>query len=367
MRIVLPETVITAGPREELALAALGAEQLFDGGAKAFAAGDWARAARHFDRFVALHPDSADWASALWNAALAHERLKAWGAALERWERYLSRYAGKAAGPQGGALPGDEADASFHAALAEHEEGRLLAAADRLHALSQRPGLPPARQGEALVQEAVCRVERAAQAREAARGRPAGGVDEAARAALSGRGEGEGLLRAALALFEKARADGEADGALLAQAEFWIGEIYRSYFEELPLDPKAMAEKALLDALETKAQFLLSAQGHYLRGIRQGDGEWATAAGFRIGELYESFHAQLVEAPVPPGLDEEQRAVYHEELKKKVRVLVDKAMRIYEQTLATAQRVNAQSPYVQRTSEALARMKALLLAERKAP
>src|SRR5205085_10971609 len=123
------------------------------------------------------------------------------------------------------------------------------------------------------------------------------------------------------------------------------------------LDPSSMNERALADALETKAQFLLSAQGHYLRAIRKGDGEWATAAGYRIGELYEEFHDQLLHAPLPPALDEGQRAVYQEDLRKKVRNLIGKAIRIYEETLSTAQRVGAQNSYVEKTGQALERLR----------
>src|SRR5439155_19099182 len=117
------------------------------------------------------------------------------------------------------------------------------------------------------------------------------------------------------------------DRALPAQAEFWLGEAYRGYFREQKLDPSTMDEKALGAALETKAEFLLSSQGHYLRAIRKGDGEWATASGFCIGEMYEEFHDQLVSAPAPPGLSEDQRALYQEELRKKVRNLISKAIR----------------------------------------
>ena len=45
----------------------------------------------------------------------------------------------------------------------------------------------------------------------------------------------------------------------------------------------------------------------------------------------------------------------------KVKTLVEKAIRIYEQTLSTAQRVNAKNPYVQKTEEALERLRKLLL------
>ena len=341
-RIELPAQVITAGPPEEIALADKDAAALFDGGTRAFAAGDYEKATLHFDRLAEVFPDSANALPSLYDAGLAQERLKHWDAALIRFDQYLTRAMG---GP--GAAPAptaakdatyakDATDAQFHAALAEHQLGKLDAAAARLQTLSDQAGLPLPRKGEALVQEAVCRVEQGARA------------------------EGERLLRAALVIYGS-DADDAVDPALPAQAEFWLGEIYRSYFNESKLDPHAMAAKALGDALETKAQFLLSAQGHYLRAIRRGDGEWATASGFRIGELYEAFHDQLVNAPVPAGLSGEAQGVYREELTKKVRVLVEKAIRIYEQTLEAAQRVGAQSAYVQRTGEALERLRKLLL------
>ena len=348
-RVDLPETVISV-QRAELELVGMDEAQLFDCGTRAFTASDPPRAARCFDRLVGLFPDSQNWVSALYNAALAQEKMQAWPAALERWERYLARFA------KGTPAAADEVDASFHAAFCEHEQGLLDAAGARLHALSEREGLLQSRRGEAMAQEAVCRIEAAGLARSARSQDPT---------KLAGRGEGERLLRAALALYEKAGPDGEADPGLLAQAEFWIGEVYRSYFQEVALDPASMAEKGLAEALETKAQFLLSAQGHYLRAIRKGDGEWATASGFRIGELYEELHRQMVAARVPADLTAEQARVYREELKQKVRVLLDKAMKVYEQTLATAQRVNARSAYVEKTSEALGRMRTLLLEERR--
>ncbi|GAC1602128.1 MAG: hypothetical protein NVS4B10_14240 [Myxococcales bacterium] len=326
-RIDLPPSVITAGPPEDIALADKDEASLFDGGTRAFAAGEYEKAARHFDRLAEVFPDATDALPALYDAGLSYERLRLWAQALERFERYLARVPGGT----------DAIDAAFHAALAEHESGRVAAAAARLHGLSERRGLPPARRAEALVQEAVSRIE------------------------LGARPEGERLLRAALAL-GSADPDGPVEPALAAQAEFWLGEIYRGYFVEVKLDPRAMKDKDLGAALESKAQFLLSAQGHYLRAIRKGDGEWATASGFRIGGLYETFHDALVNAEVPDGLPPGAAQVYREELNRKVRVLVERAIRIYEETRRTAERVGARSPYVARTDEALLRLRKLLLA-----
>ena len=312
--------VITAGPPAQVALGDMDEATLFDVGTRAFAAGQFDKAATHFERLADAFPQSANRLASLWNAGLSRERLGQWAAALARFSAYLAK--------------SDEPDAQFHAAVAEYKLGRLDDAAARLHKLSGREGLPAARKGEALLQEGVCRVE-------------------------SGkRDEGEKLLRAAIALYDKE--DG-VDPALPAQGEFWMGEVYRGYFRDVQLDPSRMDEKKLGETMETKAEFLLSAQGHYLRAIRRGDGEWATASGFRIGELYEQFHDELLSAPLPRGLDEEQRGAYQQALREKVKNLVGKAIRIYEQTLATAQRVGASNAYVQQTEDALERPKKLML------
>jgi tetratricopeptide (TPR) repeat protein len=315
--------VITAGPPAQIPLAEMDDATLFDAGTRAFQAGELEKAALHFDRLWQSFPASAERLPALWNAALADERLGRFSEALERFSRYLADK--------------DEVDGQFHAALCEYKLGKLDEAARRLEKLAARPGLSLQRKGEALIQQGVCRIE--------------GGQ----------RAEGERLLRASLQIFEKEIVDEGVDPSLPAQAEFWLGEAYRGYVRDLKLDPVAMDEKQLGDALESKAEFLLSAQGHYLRSIRKGDGEWATAAGFRIGELYEEFHDELVGAPLPRGLTEEQRGLYQEELGKKVRNLISKAIRIYEQTLSTAQRVGAKNSYVERTEQALERLRKLLL------
>jgi len=231
----------------------------------------------------------------------------------------------------------DPVQRELDAARQEHDEGKLVEAAARLHALAQRPGLPAVARAAALMQEGVCKVESGARA------------------------EGELLLRDALEIYDKQSAQEAIDPSLPAQAEFWLGEAYRGSFRALPLDPAAMDEHALADALEQKAQFLLSAQGHYLRCIRRGDGEWATAAGFRIGELYEALHDEMVGAPLPSGLSDDQRALYQEELRARVRNLIQKAIHIYQETIDVAQRTGAKNSYVEKTEQALERMRKLML------
>jgi len=57
-----------------------------------------------------------------------------------------------------------------------------------------------------------------------------------------------------------------------------------------------------------------------------------------VAELYDDFRRQLLEAPLPPGLDEEAARAYREELRSKVRVLATKAVAAYEAALGRAAR-----------------------------
>jgi hypothetical protein len=144
-------------------------------------------------------------------------------------------------------------------------------------------------------------------------------------------------------------------------AQHFLGEVYRAHFLAVKLDPSRDGEEALARALEAKASLLLSAQGHYLRCIKMGNGDWAVASGYRIGELYDALHAAMVDAPPPPGLDAEHVEAYRAELRRKVRVLVVKAITIYEQTLSVAGRARLENNrFVAATQASLERMKLAL-------
>jgi uncharacterized coiled-coil protein SlyX len=128
------------------------------------------------------------------------------------------------------------------------------------------------------------------------------------------------------------------------------------------LDP-AKGSDALANDLNYKAELLLSAQGHYLRSIRVGNGHWATASGSQIGALYENLYEHLMNSPAPAELDAEAAEVYREEVRKKIRVLLTKSINIYERTLEAAERIGSQNAFVDKTRQSLEKMKARLLAD----
>lgn len=312
----------------DLELDKLNDEELFAAGTSAFAANDFKQAARYFGRIVDFHPDSKHRRQALYNAGLSHQRLKEWEEAEHRFTELADAQQGQ----------DDALDAAFRVAESHYHLERYDEAAKLLATIAARQDLTVNRRIEAQVQQGVCELE--------------AGRTEAA----------ETTIRKALATYEALADKDEVDDYFPAQAHFFIGEIYRLHYEGVKLDPARGTDK-LSEDLNYKAELLLSAQGHYLRSIRVGNGYWATAAGAQIGALYENLYEHMVNSPAPAELNAEEAKVYRQELRKKIRVLLTKSINIYERTLETAERIGSQSAFVDRTRESLAKVKALLLAD----
>jgi len=315
----------------DLELDKLNDEELFAGGTSAFAANDFKQAVRYFGRLADFHPNSRHRRSALYNAGLAHQRLKEWEEAGHRFSELADPAKGQ----------GDALDASFRVAETHYHLERYEEAVALLGVIAGRADLPVNRRLEAQVQQGVCQLE-------------AGESEEA-----------EKTLRKALSTYEDLADKDEVDDYFPAQAHFFVGEVYRLHYDGVKLDPAKGSDK-LAEDLNYKAELLLSAQGHYLRSIRVGNGYWATAAGAQIGALYENLYEHMVNSPAPSELGATEAEVYRQELRKKIRVLLTKSINIYERTLETAERIGSQSTFVDRTRESLAKVKALLLADAEA-
>jgi hypothetical protein len=324
--VAYPPSELTVTPLD-LELAGKNDEELFAIGTAALEAKDFRRAAAALGRVADLHPGSRHEGAALLGAGLALEGLEEWRPALERFRAAEQRAGGR-----------DAVEAAFRAAECDWHLGDLDAAHGTLDALARRDDLPAADRIRALAQRGVV---------ELAAGRPE---------------DAERTLRAAVAAWQDAGARERIDAEYAAQAQFYLGEVYRAGFEAIKLD-LAADEARLARDLEEKAERLLSAQGHYLRTIRMGVADWAVAAGARIGELYDTLHAEIVAAPLPPGLDEAHAAAYRTELRRRARVLVTKAIEAYEETLAAAQRTGVDGRIVDEAHASLERMKRMLEAD----
>jgi len=79
--------------------------------------------------------------------------------------------------------------------------------------------------------------------------------------------------------------------------------------------------------------------------------------------LYENLYSYLISSPAPKQLNQEEAEIYRQEVRKRVRVLVTKAINIYERTLEAAERIGSSSNFTERTRESLRKLKEILIAE----
>jgi TolA-binding protein len=314
----------------DLELSQLNDEELFAIGTAAYASDDFGKAARHFSRLCDFHPQSRHWRQASYNAGLSFEKLKEWELARARFEPLADAKKGV----------GDSLDAAFRLAETQYHLERFADSAALLKHIADRSDISVDKKIEARTQQGVCELE------------------------SNQRDLSEKTLRSVVDLYQSLPDKDLVDEYFPAQAQFFLGEVFRLHFEELALDANRNSDQLKKD-LDFKSELLLSAQGHYLRTIRLGNGYWATAAGQRVGGLYESMHQHLVNAPAPNELSSAEKTVYRQELRKRIRVLIGKAIQVYESNLEAAERIGSASPFVEETKKSLQRMKELLLVEAK--
>lgn len=312
--------------RADLDLLGMNDAELFAVGQSASQAGELPRAAAAFERLADLHPASRHRAAALFNAGLVRLRLEEWRPALARFERFRREYTGP-----------DADQAAFHQALCHHRLGERDQARALLDALAARPDLAPLDRMRALTERGVVELE-------------AGLGDRAERS-----------LQLALSVWTQAEEAERFDDDAPAKAHFWLGEVYRGWFEALPLD-FAGGEGALAEALEQKSQLLLRAQGHFLKAARRASPGFGVAGVARVGEMYEALYARLAQAPVPPELDAEEREAWRQELWQRLRVLVQKAVEAYDGALTAARGRGVDNRFAAEAERGLERLKRLLLA-----
>ena len=107
-----------------------------------------------------------------------------------------------------------------------------------------------------------------------------------------------------------------------AEARYIEGELIFREYEKVTLDVKpAQLEKAL----KLKSKLLADAEKTYLSVVEYQDLKWATAALYRVGQVYDGFAESLVNAATPKGLPADQAQAYRDALDGYVVQIQDKA------------------------------------------
>ena len=81
---------------------------------------------------------------------------------------------------------------------------------------------------------------------------------------------------------------------------FALGELRRMRAERIHFVPVPENFGA---ALEQRCQLLLDSQSAYSDAMRAYDSHWSAMAGYRVGELYQKLHEELMQVPAPKAAD----------------------------------------------------------------
>ncbi len=294
---------------------------------------EWDQALKLYDHLLKTFPTSELVPVALYNSGLAYAGLAEHEQALGRFQRVIEGYAGTTTAK----------DAHYQSCLMLSKLDRWQEVADAFWAIRQKGGLDSMDEIEARAGMAVAMFM-------------LDDYDTAER-------EFMGVVRV---YEERSKQEYLNAQYWVGQARFYLGEIYARRFEKASLLPTKLDGEAwkeeMAKLLEEKCDLLLRAQNNFIRTIRVGHTGWATAAGFRIGSMYERLYDDMQAVQLPPDLPPDAQPYYRELLTEKISVLVSKAIQVYERSLEMATRVGEQNEWVERTSRALERMKTLAVA-----
>ena len=301
-------------------------ELLFEEAGQAFQASDYATASQKYGLIVTRFPDSRFADVSRYNGGLSLARIDRCGEAIVLFSQMIERVAGSR----------DAQDALFQVASCQEKTKDWAAAQATLDRLlkPEFPGI-----------SAVVRIEA-----HALRG-----------LALQNQGElahAERDYERSLSIYKKNIGhDALHRSRYVSMAQFQIAEIYRELFAAIRI--RLPVERMEQD-LEAKSNLFLKCQAGYLRTVRFQHPEYSVIAGYRLGQIFETFYEHLLSAEVPTELDEEEVAVYYEALKEKIRPLVKKAVDIFERNLRLGQRMGRGGEWMRKTEASLARLRELM-------
>jgi len=143
-----------------------------------------------------------------------------------------------------------------------------------------------------------------------------------------------------------------------AEARYYDGELVFREFEKISLgDAKP---KQLAKMLQAKAKLLGDSEKIYGSVIDYGDAKWATAAMFRVGQVYDNFGENLVAAAAAPPKDlpPDQAALYSDALNNYVVQMQDKAVDLFTAGYQKAIQLQLYDQNTAKIREALGRLAA---------
>lgn len=302
-------------PKNELAdSAAFNAGQIYEGVAQ------FELAAEAYEGHYKNFPKSKKAADAVFNAGVLRQALGQHQRAIDHYNTYAKKFKERK----------DASEVAFRIGVVYEEAGDDGRADRAFRDFAKRYGRTSPRAMEAHVRSA----------------RTALRLGHIKRAATE--------LDEALKIFKKAGKDTKAKlRSLAAEARYYQGDLIYRDFEQISLDVKP---KLLGKVLEKKTKLLDKAQTIYLDVINYEDLKWATAALYRVGQIYDGFAESLRDAPAPKELSEADQASYKEELEIYVIEIEERAIELFSAGYEKAISMKVYNQYTQKIREALGRL-----------
>jgi tetratricopeptide (TPR) repeat protein len=324
-RIEMDPVVIEATPAAGgVQIESFDAQELFELAGAALSQQRFDDAIRGYDRLIKQFPESTYARPSMYNRGLAQQGKKDWARAVDSFRELADKYADHA----------DAKDALFKLGESYAELENWPSSGEVFARLLERKDLNSDDRIEAIARRGFAQLK-------------LGDLDTA-----------EKTFHAALIYRQQIEKEERlATDFFLAFAQYNLAQISHERFRRTPIRlPEAQMDRDL----EEKAALLLKAQRSYIETIKYGNPRWASAAGFQVGSLYEELYDAFMTAPIPAGLDDEGRDVYREELRKKIRVLLEKSVRWYRENLLMVERLGVDTDWAQKTKVAYAKLMRML-------
>ena len=136
----------------------------------------------------------------------------------------------------------------------------------------------------------------------------------------------------------------------LAPVSFALGEVRRRRSETITFMP---FPADFPDALEKRCQGLLDAQNAYTEAMRGMDAHWSAMAGYRIGQLYQVLHRDIMRIPPPEQAGTlKHKQLFEGAMRLRYRVLLEKGLKMMDGTVRLGDRTGESSAWIARAREA---------------
>jgi len=144
-----------------------------------------------------------------------------------------------------------------------------------------------------------------------------------------------------------------------AMSQHYVGRVYEARFRSRKFRP---SKQGMAEDLEEKARNLLTAQAHYIRAIRIRNPQWIVAAIYRIALMYRQMYDDMLRAPIPKHLSKEEKDLYTQMLKKRIKILLKKASIAYEKNIQAAENLGLQdNKYIKKSKRDLQELKKFIV------